>query len=257
VPGSLTVVGTGIRFGVHLTPEARAAILRADRVLHLVSDPVAKQWLETLRPDAQSLHMLYAPGKERATTYLEMVEAILEPVRAGYEVCAAFYGHAGVFVTPSHEAIRRAKAAGYPAMMLPGISAEDCLFADLGLDPGATGCQSYEATDFLVTGRPVDPGALLILWQAGVVGERSHVFETDPERLAQLRDRLLELYPEDHEAIVYEASPYPVGDPIVLRTPLASLGDAGVTPASTLVVPPRRRPLPDAKVGDRLRLPPR
>jgi hypothetical protein len=38
--------------------------------------------------------------------------------------------------------------------MLPGISAEDCLFADLGIDPGIYGCQSYEATDFLANGRP-------------------------------------------------------------------------------------------------------
>jgi hypothetical protein len=36
--------------------------------------------------------------------------------------------------------------------MLPAISAEDCLFADLGVDPADHGCPSYEATDFLVHG---------------------------------------------------------------------------------------------------------
>lgn len=253
MPGSLTVVGTGIRFGVQLTPEARAALLRADRVLHLVSEPVARRWLEALRPDAQSLHTFYAPGKDRAETYGEMVEAMLDPLREGYHVCAAFYGHAGVFVFPSHEAIRQARAAGYQATMLPGISAEDCLFADLGLDPGTSGCQSYEATAFLITHRPVDVAALLILWQVGVVGEWSHVIETNHRRLAVLIERLLELYPEDHESILYEASPYAVGEPIVVRTPLGRLGEAGVTPASTLVVPPRERPLADPTVCDRLR----
>ena len=39
-----------------------------------------------------------------------MVERILAPVRAGKQVVAAFYGHPGVFVQPSHEAIRRAIA---------------------------------------------------------------------------------------------------------------------------------------------------
>jgi hypothetical protein len=34
--------------------------------------------------------------------------------------------------------------------MLPAVSAEDCLFADLGVDPGAAGCQSHEAADFLI-----------------------------------------------------------------------------------------------------------
>lgn len=241
MPGSLTVVGTGIRFGVQLTPEARAVLLGADRVLHLVTDPVARQWLETLRPDAHSLHSLYTVGKDRAETYAAMVQAILTPVYEGLDVCAAFYGHAGVFVSPSHEAIRQAQAAGYEARMLPGISAEDCLFADLGLDPGTTGCQSYEATDFLVNRRAIDSGALLILWQAGVVGDRRHVLEADPSRLAALVERLLEYYPDHHEVTVYEASPYPIGRPIIVRTALNRLGDAGLTPASTLVVPPRAR----------------
>jgi len=34
--------------------------------------------------------------------------------------------------------------------MLPGISAEECLFADRGIDPAQTGACSFEATDFLV-----------------------------------------------------------------------------------------------------------
>jgi precorrin-6B methylase 1 len=237
--GALTVVGTGIQLGAHLTPEARATIEKADIVLSVVSEPVMQGFLERLNDRTRSMHELYTVGESRAEAYEAMTEAILAEVRAGNDVCAVFYGHPGVFVAPSHESVRRARAEGFPARMLPGISAEDCLFADLGVDPSRSGCQSYEATDFLVAARAVEPAALLILWQVGVVNERSHVLETDPERLAELRDRLLELYPEDHEAIVYEASPYPVGDAIVVRTSLARLCDAGVTPASTLVVPPR------------------
>jgi hypothetical protein len=256
MPGSLTVVGTGIRFGVQFTPEARTAVLRADRVLHLGGDPLMREWLSTLRPDAMSLHPFYAPGKERAETYREMVDAILAPVRDGYDVCAAFYGHAGVFVSPSHEAIRQARAAGYEATMLPAISAEDCLFADLGIDPGRTGCQSYEATNFLLTNRPMDAAAVLILWQVGVLGEWNHGRKTDRRRLGLLVDRLLELYPAEHEVILYEASPYPVGDGIATRTPLGRLAEAVLTAATTLVIPPRERARIDPTVRDRLRLPP-
>src|SRR5437773_2103233 len=81
---------------------------------------------------------LSAPGKPRRETYAEMVEELLAPVRAGHNVCAAFYGHPGVFVNPGHEAIRRARAEGFPARMLPAVSALDCLVADLGIDPAAT-----------------------------------------------------------------------------------------------------------------------
>ena len=67
--------------------------------------------------------------------YARIVGDILDAVRGGASVCAAFYGHPGIFVTPSHDAVRRARAEGYPARMLPAVSAVDCLFADLGVDP--------------------------------------------------------------------------------------------------------------------------
>jgi hypothetical protein len=214
-----------------------------------------REWLSTLRPDAVSLHSLYGDGKERTETYREMVDAMLAPVREGYDVCAAFYGHGGVFVSPSHEAIRQARAAGYDATMLPAISAEDSLFADLGIDPGRTGCQSYEATNFLLTHRPVDPAAVLILWQVGVLGEWGSGRRTDRRRLGLLVDRLVDTYSAEHEATLYEGSPYPVGEALVVRTPLGQLAEAVVTAATTLVVPPREEARADPTVRDRLRLP--
>ena len=82
-----------------------------------------------------------------------------------------FYGHQRVFVHPGHESIRRAHMEGFPACMLPGISAEDCLFAELGIDPSKNGCQSFEATDFLVYKRKFDNRSSLILWQIGANGD--------------------------------------------------------------------------------------
>ena len=104
-------------------------------------------------------------------TYQEIVEYILSYVRKGNKVCVAFYGHPGVFVFPSHEAIKRARNEGYRAEMLPGISAEDCLYSDIGIDPGADGCQCFESTDFLSYRRKFDPSVGLVLWQIAVIGE--------------------------------------------------------------------------------------
>src|SRR2546428_900577 len=114
-----------------------------------------------------------------------MADRIVSAVQSGLDVCAAFYGHPGVFVDASHEAIRRTRRAGLPARMLPGISAEACLVADLGMDPAANGCQSFETTDFLLSRRKFDPSSALILWQVGVLGEasvRDHM-SCRPERL--------------------------------------------------------------------------
>jgi uncharacterized protein YabN with tetrapyrrole methylase and pyrophosphatase domain len=253
--GSLTVVGTGIQYATHLTVEARLALEHADLVLYLVSEPIMSGWIERLHPNARSLHTLYELDGSRADAYEAMTEEILRPVREGRDVCAAFYGHPGVFVAPSHEAIKRARAEGFRARMLPGISAEDCLFADLGVDPSRSGCQSYEATDFLAHARQIDPHAALVLWQIGTVGSIVASAEARPTGLSVLVERLLDLYPGDHEVTIYEASPYPGMDPEIETVQLARLSEDHVTALATLYVPPLEPAPLDVTALDRLGLP--
>ena len=240
VSGSLIVVGAGIGFA-RITLEARAAIAAADEVLYLVPDPVSATGIEALNPSARSLHGLYEEGVSHRAAYERMAEAILEPVRAGKRVCAAFYGHPGVFVLPSHEAISRARAEGFEASMQPGVSAEDCLVADLGVDPGVSGLQSYEAGDFLRRRPAIEPTTALVLWQIGVVGTRTLSASVTAPALGELVGLLLERYPAEHEVVVYEASSYPGVAPLIRRVRLDELGSDAVTLASTLYVPPAPR----------------
>jgi uncharacterized protein YabN with tetrapyrrole methylase and pyrophosphatase domain len=253
--GSLTVVGTGIQLGTQMTPEARLAIENADVVLSLVAEPVMQAAIERLNPETRSLQEHYVVGESRATAYEAMIVEILSHIRRGLDVCAAFYGHPGVFVAPSHEAVRRAREEGFSARMLPGISAEDCLFADLGVDPARFGCQSYEATEFLVHGRRIDTTAALVLWQLGTVGNAAAAEEATPRGLPALVEVLLRFYPSEHEVVVYEASPYPGFDPLIRRVPLTQLGPQDVTAMSTLYVPPAEAPALDVTMIDRLGLP--
>lgn len=209
-------------------------------MLYLVTDPISAEGIERLNPRARSLESCYVEGAHRREAYGRMVEAILTPVRAGRRVCAAFYGHPGVFVLPSHQAIEQARREGYSARMLPGVSAEDCLFADLGVDPARTGCQSYESTRFLEDRPVVEPRAALVLWQIGVAGSSNHSAEPHAPALDALVRVLCTIYGDDHEVVVYEASRYAGVDPLVRRVPLNGLAKA-VTPASTLYVPPLAR----------------
>jgi hypothetical protein len=129
--------------------------------------------------------------------------------------------------------------------MLPGISAEDCLFADLDVDPGPTGCQSYEATDFLVHARRIDPTATLVLWQVGGVGDQGYPPTATLDRLRVLVDALLASYPPDHEVTLYQASPYPVCAPFVRRLRLEELAAAPIPMLATLYIPPAGPPRRD------------
>lgn len=240
--GSLIVVGTGIRTTGHLTVEAIAWIRESDVVLYLVADPVAEEVIRYLNPNgAMSLRGYYGEGVHRTQSYEAMVQHILGCVRSGLNTCVALYGHPGVFAYPSHESIRRARQEGYQARMLPGISAEDCLFADLGVDPAVNGCQSFEATDFLLHVRNVDTSSQLILWQVGVVGDwtyRSGGYNLSAFPL--LVGRLIQFYGPMHEVFVYESAMLPGVPPSITRIALGSLTAAYVNAGSTLYVPPGR-----------------
>ncbi|MFN8474706.1 MAG: SAM-dependent methyltransferase [Anaerolineae bacterium] len=258
--GSLTVVGTGIRFYGQLTLEGRAAIEHADKVLFLVADPATFYWVRklSLSADPESLHGYYSTTTDRLTSYNNMAEHIVSYVRQGHRVCGVTYGHPGVFAYPFHEAIRRARAEGFSARMLPGISAEDSLFADLGIDPGTHGCQSFEATDFLVYKRKFDTSSVLILWQIAIIGVLGYRTpwraEDSAPGLGVLTDVLLQHYPATHEVVIYEAAQFPVCDPVIRRLPLAHLPQGPVSPLSTLYVPPAAPESSDPEMLARLGL---
>ena len=257
--GSLIVVGTGIRTVGQLTIESIAWMKRADQVLYVVSDPIAESLILSLNSNAESLQKYYVPGKSRLETYQDFVSRIMESVRAGKQTCAAFYGHPGVFVLPSHVAIRQARSEGYEARMLPGVSAEDCLFADLGVDPASSGCQAYEATDFVMHRRRIDPSSSVILWQVGVVGDWTfqHTGYSNAG-LPLLVEKLLEYYRPEQTVVVYEAAVLPGCEPVIRPVPLCQLPAAPLSSASTLYIPPAQTPTVDLVMYQRLGLlPPR
>lgn len=253
MPGSLACVGLGMMLGAHLGPRARSHIEQADVVFVAASDALVELWVQRLRPDARSLQPYYAEGKPRQRTYREMVAAMLDEVRCGRRVCGAFYGHPGVFAQVPHRAVAQARAEGFEAVMEAAVSAEDCLYADLGIDPGDVGCQHYEASQLLFYRRRLDPSACLVLWQVGLAGDRScRRFASSPAHRQLLVDRLLEDYPPGHEVVIYEAATSPLASPRVERLPLEALPTADLRMQSTLVVPPAAPLQPDHALLARL-----
>jgi len=245
-PGRITFVGTGIAGAGQCTQRAKSEIAHADVVFTIIPSPVTMAWLRELNPTVVCLRRHYAEGRDRRHTYRAMVDEMMAALYAGKRVVGAFYGHPGVFACVGHWTIERARKEGFEAAMEPGISAEDCLVADLGLDIGEHGCLSYEATQFMIFDRPVDPSALLILWQISIAGMRDYgQFSTTRENLQALVGLLAETYPRDHEVIVYRAATLsPVELPRMDRIPLDTLPDTPLDSGCTLVIPPARAARP-------------
>ena len=251
--GSLACVGLGMMLGAHLSPRSRSHIEQADVVFALVSDPLVELWLQDMRPDVRSLQPYYAEGKSRLLSYREMIGAMLVEVRAGRRVCGVFYGHPGVFAQVPHRSIERARAEGFEAVMEPGISAEDCLYADLGIDPGSFGCQHYEASQFMFYQRRIDPSAYLVLWQVGIAGDRSlSRFATGADYRRLLVELLAQDYPLTHEVIAYEAATLPITTPRMGKMPLSGIIEAELGMETTLVIPPARPMQRNQAMLDRL-----
>ncbi|MDT8409220.1 MAG: SAM-dependent methyltransferase [Wenzhouxiangellaceae bacterium] len=252
--GALIVVGCGIQMGRHVSERCVSEIRLADAVVGLV-DAFSARWLADLRPDFENLGRFYGDDKDRRESYREMQDAVLAPVRAGKRVCAVFYGHPGVFAQVPHVAIATARAEGFEARMEPGISAEACLYADLGLDPGARGVQSFEATQFLINRRRIDPSAMLILWQVALAGKLDCIgFEPEPARLRVLVEKLRHWYEPDTEVILYEAAQLVIEDFRAERLPLRALPDAAFKEYTTLVIEPAAELEADTDILKRLEL---
>lgn len=248
--GSLTVVGTGYGGG-QITADAGDAVASAEKVLYLVPDAGTEEWVRAANPTSEPLGGFYIGRSSRLQTYLDMTEHILSFVRRELRVCAVFYGHPGVVVFPSHEAVIRAREEGFAARMLPGVSAEDCLFCDLCVDPGRSGCRAFDATDYLVRRRQADVTVPLILWQAGAVGRVDYPSDDNRDNIRTLSDVLQAQYGTHHEVVIYEASSTPHRDPLIDVTHLKDLGQASISLASTLYIPPRDEPPIDEAMAER------
>ncbi|WP_100640862.1 SAM-dependent methyltransferase [Alteromonas facilis] len=252
--GSITCVGTGMTIGAHMSIRCKNHISQAD-VVFSSCHPVMQQHIERLNPNTHSLQYLYSSDKPRNQTYIDMVEVMMDEVRQGKRVVGAFYGHPGVFARAPHNVIRQAREEGYSAVMEPGISAEDCLYADVGIDPGDVGCQHYEASQFMFYQHRYDASAYLVLWQIALAGELSLTTKvSSSQHVTILCELLYEHYAPSHQVILYECPTLPTDDARIDYISLADLPTADMSPITTLIVPPAYKPIQNAKVLQKLRL---
>ena len=251
----LTLVGTGYRVGGQVTTETRVTMETADVLIYLVTDPATSAWLRSLNARASSLHDSYREGEDGAVAARRMAERMVAPLREGHTVCAAFSGHPAVLVHAARLAAEQARAEGFAVTMLPAISCEDCLIAELGVDPAVPGRVLFDATDFLLRPRDFDATAALVLLQAGAVGLRDFRSGREPNRdgLRLLAEALRRWYPAEHPVVLYEAGTLPPFEPTITRLPLAGLGEAPASVVSTLYVTPLPLAPIDAERQRRLR----
>lgn len=247
------IAGLGIRSVAQVTRETEHAFRRCRAILFVDGGIATEDWLRTLCPVVRPLYgESYAEGGARRAAYRHMAAEVIGAALDTAPVAFAMHGHAIVGAAAPQLIKRAADALGLSVEVLPGISAADCLFADLMFDPVAKGVQMYEATDLLLRRRPLQPDVPLILWQVGTVESCLHTAHAArPERFARLTAYLLTFYPADHPATAVFSSPHPLAPSAIDSFPLSDLGAraAHLHAGTTLFVPPHgERPITDTEL---------
>ena len=238
---NIHLVGLGIKSIAHLTSETIASIAKADIVLYLANEPIIKEWIVQNSKISVSLDLAYSSDFKRVEAYKKVVDEVIFYLKSNDNLCVALYGHPlicsslGIMLSEISIDDHNVNVEVYPA-----VSAEDCIFADLKIDPLSHGCYSAEATDFLLYNSHIDTSSHVLIWQVGMVGcmglPNNGSFNIKAQNL--LKEKLQGLYCDDFEVILYEASMYPGLPAKIINLKLNYLFSHKITAVSTLYIPP-------------------
>lgn len=235
----LIVTGCGIKALSHLTNESMAAIEQADIVLFLVNEPITAQWLMKKSQKSESLEDIYFSAHLRKDAYKKIVERIFFALSQYDNVCIVVYGHPLLLSNSIEFLIKQIDRTGIDLVLHPGISAFDCLLADLEIDPWM-GCLSIEANEFIIKDKSVDSTNHLIIWQVGAIGDHCSVVQSSHmEGISLLKNKLLKSYDDMHPCVLYEASIYPHIPFQTKHTVISKIEQIPLTRITTAYIPPK------------------
>lgn len=232
------LVGTGIKTIAHITEEAKGYISHCDLVLYLINEPVLESYIIRLAKASESLNPIYFNSSSRENSYKEIENYIQLKMDYVQSLCFVVYGHPCIFVTPGLQTLWKLNEQ-VKTVVCPGISALDCLYADLKFDPSQGGVQLFDATEFIVYEKKPDTSSHTVVYQIGMIGNLGlPTAKINKEALLFLKNKLLGSFDPGKNAFIYEASLYPGADPKIIEFNLTDLDKQELTTLSTLYIPP-------------------
>ena len=250
------VVGLGIVHVDQLTRETERYMALSNEILYVERGAGVHKFLESKCGKVTDLTRLYVEGGDRLRTYREMAAAVVSAALDRPPVTFALYGHPLIFSYPPFLVREMARYLGLTVKLLPGISAMDCMFADLAIDPSMSGIQIYEATDILIRKRPLQNDVPALIWQIGSL-ETSLYSEhaSGPERFSRFKKHMFQFYPEKHVVYAVSSATHPLLRPQIYEFSIEKIDDYAqlLHAGFTLYVPPtEQRPVQDWKLAEEI-----
>lgn len=249
------IFGLGLSYFADLTKQISPVVASSDVVYILASDVSTVSHVRKLNENVVDLFQFYEDGKPRIEIYDEIVRILLEGAKSHDRVSILVYGHPTLFVNPIPRFIEQARSEDFNVQIVPGASAEDWLFAALGLDPSSHGWLSFEATNFLLYLRRADPSAFLVLWQVGALGIFDYQFHDDVsnESVSLLKGHLEKFFSGDARCVAFEASPFLAIAHRVEEFVLRDILSVSFTKRTTMLIWPEVELVPDISMLKELR----
>lgn len=205
------VVGIGIKWIEHITLEVDRVLGSCNEILYIERAPGIEEYFRKKCERTTNLTDLYAENSDRSKTYHEMAARVIEAALERSPVVFALYGHPTIYAFPPFLVREMANPLGLNVKILPGISALDCLFCDLAVDPSVNGIQMFEATDLLLRKHPINTTAATVIWQIGSL--ETALFSSArsaAHRFVRFKQYLLGFFPKDHPMYAVYSQPHPM-----------------------------------------------
>lgn len=209
------IAGTGTVGYRQLTEEVKEAFKKSETIYLLHHQELVKEYLDEEFARVVDVSDEYNEEEVRSNTYQRIADRVLEGALGEHSgpVTFATYGHPMLFVDSSRILMEEAPSRDLDVEVMPGTSALDCLYTDIGLDPAINGLQIYDATDILVREADLNPRTPAMILQIGSV--ESVLYSTrksKPERFTNIKNHLQQFYPDDHEVYLLQTATFPISD---------------------------------------------
>jgi hypothetical protein len=239
-PGSIHVLGSGIRSVGQITLESNYLLHQMDKVFHCEHGGNLCEYIASTGAIEIPLSHLCSDFKSRANAYQEICDTIVASAADGLK-CAYLAPGNPIFLNTVVLKLKDATSRlGIPFFVYAGVSSIDTLLTDLSLPIEMTGLQCFEATHFVRMRPAIDKRVPLFLFQPGLVDalDVRHGVGPNEEGIKRLQSILLTLYSEEQVWLLVRSAAVNTESAIICSGQLNTLADhAAVIELGTLVVP--------------------
>ncbi len=247
------IVGLGIVQVDQITRETERAISSSKEILYVERGLAVDTFLRERCEVVTDLTQLYHDETDRLDTYRRMAASVIAAALDHSPVTFALYGHPLIFAYPPFLVQQMARCFDLTVKILPAISAMDCIFADLAVDPSMNGLQIFEATEMLLRGRPLQVDVPVLIWQIGSLETGLYSGrQSRPERFDRFLEHVLAFYPATHTVFAVHSSTHPLLRSEVIEFKIGEIGShsSKLHAGFSLYIPPlMTRPVADWKLA--------